>query len=221
MSERATPRQELLSTVTLAFATILTSWTSFQAAKWSGRQAIAFADAARAQTLATQKDTAALTRLSFDAGLFVTWVSAVASEQLQRSSDEPWEPDPEKLSGFLYARFPPSLRGGVDAWLATFPLHKEGGPATPFEMSEYVRPEVAEAAVLHAEADEAAARGRESNLRSDRYVATSVLIAAVLFFSAVGSKLEQPLLRKVTLTMSVVFLSIAGAVVASFPVALG
>lgn len=221
MGETATSREELVSTVILALATILTAWTSFQAAKWSGRQAIAFAQSAKARTLATQKETVAFTRFSFDVTLFVSWVNAAADERFRHPSTDEWQPDPKKLSGFLYARFPPHLRRATHAWLATQPLEVPGGPATPFQMPEYERPEEEQAAALHLEADQAATAGRENNLRADRYVATSVLIAAVLFFGAVGAKLKHSLLRRVTLVLSAFFLLVSGAVIASFPVALG
>ena len=47
-------RLELIATITLAVATILTAWSAFQAGKWGGTQSINFSEAGAARTTAAR-----------------------------------------------------------------------------------------------------------------------------------------------------------------------
>ena len=52
-------RVELVATIVLAVATILTAWSGFQSGKWGGEQAVNFSEAGAARTESTRTDTLA------------------------------------------------------------------------------------------------------------------------------------------------------------------
>ncbi len=214
-------RLELVATVMMALAAILAAWAAFQSAKWSGRQSIAFSEAAASRTVAARFATRADQQAALDANIFIAWVQAVAAEV---SPDElrarGYEPKPGTLSNFLFARFPKELESAVEAWLATRPFQNAEAPATPFEMPEYRREALAEAERLNENAEARSEDARTFNLHSDRYVATNVLFAMILFFAGVATKLESRLAQRLMLGLAFVFMLAACSVLVTFPVAL-
>lgn len=137
-ADRLRRRLELLATVLLALATLLTAWSAFQATKWSGVQANNYSAASAARTESVRASDTANSLTAIDVTTFVAWVTAVAEEQGGATpSAEPYTPQPGTLSGFLYERFRDEFRPAVDAWLATRPLLSPDAPSTPFAMPEY------------------------------------------------------------------------------------
>lgn len=212
---------ELIATIMLGLATVLAAWSAFQAAKWSGRQAIAFSEAGAKRVLASTYATGADQRRALDANIFIAWAQAVASEE--RASElraHGYQPKVGTLSNFFFRRFPPELERATKAWLATRPFRTRQAPATPFEMPEYRLPSSETAKRLFDQAEGRAADARLFNLRSDRYVALTILFATVLFLSGIATKVEGRLIRRVTLGLSLVILVGSVVVLLTFPVAL-
>ncbi|MGI9528965.1 MAG: hypothetical protein ACR2NG_04580 [Acidimicrobiia bacterium] len=224
----ASDRIELISTIALAIATILTAWSAFQAGKWSGTQAINFSEAGAARTESTRADTRAGQLTQIDVAMYIDWVTAISTDlntgAIALDDVTAYEPTKGTVSGFLYNRFRPEFAPAVDAWLATDPIANPDAPPTPFAMVDengdpIVTNELAEEANrLTAVADAKAAAGRTANQNGDNYVLTMVLFASVLFFAGVSSKLVKKRNRMLALGFGVVLLAIGGIILISLPI---
>jgi hypothetical protein len=189
-------RVELVATIIMSLAAIFTAWAAFQSAKWSGEQAIAFAEAGAARTESTRFDTRAGQVTSIDVATFTNWINALnedlASGAVDLTGQTTYEPTPGTLSGFISERFRQEFRPAFEAWTEAFLADRANAPPTPFSMEEYVLADQLRAEELVVEAEEHVARARQNNQNSDNYVLTVVAFALVLFFSGVSSKLESP-----------------------------
>jgi hypothetical protein len=210
---QASDRVELVATIAIAIATILTAWSAFQAGKWGGTQAINFSEAGAARTESTRADTRAGQLVQIDVAMYLDWVSALADEA--KAGDIPpleegnLEPVPGTISGFLALRFRDEFVPAVDARIATDPVNNRDAPKTPFEMDEYVIAKSVEAIALSALADEKASDARDANQNGDNYVLTMVLFASVLFFAGVSSKMSSRRNQVLMLSFGV-FVLVAG-----------
>lgn len=192
---------ELFTTVILAIASVLTAWSALQSAKWSGEQAIHFNEAGANRTESVRLDNRATSAILLDSQTFFQWGLAFQTERLAAESRGQVAPDPTvydlrnpTLSGFLFSQLRDEFQPRVEAWL------EGGGPenpagSSPFEpfdtyLDESV-PNVAESVRLAEVADERAMRAREDNQNSDNYVVTVVILAAVLFFAGISSKMKS------------------------------
>jgi hypothetical protein len=219
-SERLHLKLELVATVILAFATVLTAWSAFQSAKWSGVQAINFTAASTARVESTRASDLANTQRAVDVDTFVAWVSAVSSES-QRGlipAEGPYRPQESTESGFLYERFRDEFKPAVEAWLATRPLVDPDAPATPFQMEEYQLAADEDAAELVAESERLRDEALQSNQRSDNYVLLTVLFAAVLLFAGVSTKLDGRRAQVGMIGLAAIFLVGASITLLTFPV---
>jgi len=220
-------RIELFATIVLAVATVLTAWSAFQSAKWSGHQSINFAQAGAARTESTRADTRAGQLAQVDIAMYIDWVAAIFDDAekglITIDSGTDYEPTRGTLSGFLYLRFRDEFRPAVDAWLATDPVNNPDAPTSPFVMVDasgqpvYGLAAAAEADDLILEAEENAAEARQDNQNSDNYVITMVLFASVLFFAGMSSKLVKPRNRMLALGFGVILLVAGISIVASLP----
>jgi hypothetical protein len=211
-------RIELVSTIVLAIATILTAWSAFQSGKWSGQQSINFSEASAARTESTRADTRGGQLSQIDVAMFIDWVTAFNAEvkdgTIAFQPGDDYVPTPGTTSGFLYLRFRPEFVPAVNAWIATRPLTNPDAPPSPFAMPEYVVADRLEAVRLEAVADAKGIDARTANQNGDNYVLTMVLFASVLFFAGVSSKLIKRRNRLIALGFGI-FLLLAGIVIES------
>jgi hypothetical protein len=215
-------RIELVATIVLAVATILTAWSGFQSGKWSGDQAVNFSEAGAARTESTRADTLGGQLVQIDVSMYIDWVTAVAGDiadgTVTADQLSPYQPVTGTVSGFLYKRFRAEFLPAVDAWLATQPIANDDAPPTPFGMDEYVVAERVKATELSDLADERALAAREANQNGDNYVLTMVLFASVLFFAGVSSKMNRPRNRAIILGFGVLTLIVGLVILATLPI---
>ena len=217
-----TDRIELIATIVLAIATILTAWSAFESGKWSGEQAVSFSDAGAARTESTRADTRGGQLSQIDVAMYIDWVTALNNElltgQITEQSLTPYIPTPRTISGFLYTRFRSEFLPAVEAWLATRPLVNDDAPKTPFTMPEYVVEQSVLADELATLADEKSTSARAANQNGDNYVLTMVLFASVLFFAGVSAKMNDPRNRKFALGFGVVLLVAGIGILTTLPI---
>jgi hypothetical protein len=215
-------RIELIATVVLAIATILTAWSAFQSGKWGGTQAINFSEAGAARTESTRFDTRAGQLAQIDVAMYIDWVSAlvddIESGSIPAITAGAYEPTRGTISGFLYLRFRDEFRPAIDAWIATDPTNNANAPPTPFVMTEYIVADAVEADRLSELADQKAAAGRDANQTGDNYVLTMVLFASVLFFAGVSSKMNRPRNRMLVLGFGLVTLVAGITILITLPI---
>ncbi|MEZ0448659.1 hypothetical protein [Cellulomonas sp. ICMP 17802] len=209
---------DLVATVVLAVATVLTAWSAFQSSQWSGVQAAAYSAASRERAESNRAQTLAGQQSIIDVMLFTDWLDALHSEGDTVVVPDPYVPDPTVYSGFLFERFRPEFRPAVHAWLAEEPLTNPAAPPSPFAMDEYVLASAQEAARLEKASDRSAATARLAIERKDNYVLATVLCASVLFFCGIGSKLGSPRRRAVMIAIGGAVLLATLVVVLTFPV---
>lgn len=203
--ERRERRFELVATLVLSIATVLTAWSAFQANKWGGEMSIQFSAANAARTFSVQAANVAAAQTTIDVGVFVEYAAAVAAEDAE-------------LAEFLQQRFRPEFVPAFEAWRATDPLADPDAPATPFELEEYTLASAAEAERLAADADAASRAARAANQQGDDYVLLTVLLASVLFFAGVSTKTSRPLAQVGLTVLASVLLVTAAIVLVTFPV---
>jgi len=224
----ASDRIELIATIALAIATILTAWSAFQAGKWGGKQSIYFSEAGAARTESTRADTEGGQLTQIDVAMYIDWITAISNDlddgAITLEPGDPYTPTPGTVSGFLYLRFRPEFRPAVDAWLATDPVSNPDAPSTPFAMTRpdgtpvYQVAQRQEADRLTEVADEKSALAREANQNGDNYVLTMVLFASVLFFAGVSSKLVRTRNRIIALGFAGILLVSGSLILLSLPI---
>ena len=176
-------RVEIVAAILLALATVLSAWGAYQATRWSGEQADAYASSAALRASASRQGTVASRNVQVDVSTFLAWAEAKARGD-------------ERLATFLESRFRPEFRAPFQAWRANATADDQGLPAgTPFEQPEYVIAAQVMADELNADADKALAEARYDNQISDNFVLTAVLFASVLFFAGTAAKFRPQWIR--------------------------
>lgn len=187
---RHRPFIEIVAVAMLSVTAILTAWCGFQASKWSGERAIAFAEASAARVEATDADGEAREARIVDLIIYSEWLTATAQGDLILASE-------------IEARFTPHFRVAFDAWQAD----REAEPG-PFAMAEYVPPGSEKAEERSAYAEARFADALEDTERGDSYSLLTVLFALVLFLTAMAQ-------RDIHHVAAWVMLGLAGAIAVS------
>lgn len=194
---------DVATVILISLAALGTAWCSYQSARWSALQALNYskADAVRVEA-STHADRANAHRI-IDIMVF--------SEYERALRDNP------SFAQFLRDRFDPPLRKGVDAWLATNPLHNPKAPGTPFTMPAYHLPEEDAARAANAKANALIDEAVAANDVSDRYLFLTVLFATASFLGGIAIKLRRPMhLAAAGVGFTVFFISLA--VMLGYPV---
>jgi hypothetical protein len=214
-------RVELVATVVMAVAAILTAWAAFQSAKWSGVQAIEFSGANADRVESTRLDTRAGQLTAIDTDVFLSWLAAVDTEvragELELVPGAGYEPVEGSLSAFYYERMRDEFRPALDAWLATRPLVNPDAPKTPFELEQYALADAQAAQQLVRRASAHTDAALTANQNSDNHVLTAVALALVIFFAGVSSKVVSVRNQRTTLLVSLVVLVGAAVTLALLP----
>jgi hypothetical protein len=204
----ASDRIELIATILMAAAAILTAWAAFQSAKWSGIQAIEFSKANAARIESTRLDTRAGQLTSIDVDVFLSWLEAVSSELAEGreviGDDGSYDPSEGGLSTFYFERMRDEFRPAMDSWLAAQPLTNPDAPATPFATDEYRLEDSIMADSKLDEAGQHTEAALQSNQNSDNHVLTAVALALAIFFGGVSSKLVAHRNRWIAISLAAV-----------------
>ena len=203
--ERERDWQELLVTVLLVVAALATSWSSYQATRWNGEQAVAAGRTNAIRIDAARADATARTQTQVDVATFIAWADADLRGETE-------------VADFYVDRFRDEFRPAYEAWIAERPLTNADAPSTPFAMEEYQVAARNQAAELDAAAEASAAEVGINIQRSSNYVLTVVLYAIVLFFAGMSTRLSNRRLRWVTTIAGTVVLLGALAWLVTFPV---
>lgn len=191
----ASDRIELVATIVMAAAAILTAWAAFQSAKWSGVQATEFSQANAARIESTRLDNRAGQLASIDVDVFLSWLEAVREEIDQGPGpigpDGSYVPQDDTLSTFFFERMRDEFKPALEAWLQSDPLSNAEAPATPFAMEEYRLDDAASADARLTEARQHTEAALGANQNSDNHVLTAVALALAIFFAGVSSKLAS------------------------------
>lgn len=186
-------RIEVITTVILAIASLLTAWGGYQASQWGSVQSLSLSQAGGKRTRAAQMATLGAQDRLIDVVAFANWVEATAAQDQARAD-------------FIRARFRDEFNPAFELWLRLKPLENPTAPRTPFEMPDYRPARLAQSAALEAEADELFARGVNASDVSGQYVRASLFVAAALFFAAISKTFEVRNLRLIVIGLSAALL---------------
>ena len=182
-------RLELVVTILLASAALLSAWGAYQSARFSSKENAGHAEAIRLQVDATAADNAVSGLMMIDVTAFAEWVDATASGDQDRAS-------------FLRERFRDEMKPAFEAWVASGGMGDLDAEATPFQLPEYRLAKAEEAAALQAAAEEAELQGGSRGVAADKYLLAVVLYAAALFQLGIQSRIGVFELRRGLVTVS-------------------
>jgi hypothetical protein len=172
---------ELAATVLMSLATIVAAWSAYQSTRWSGVQASSYSASGAKRTEATQQNALFAAQAQIDVMIWITYL-----EHLQAGD--------ERGTAFLQERFREEFKPAFDAWAALAPPGA-APPGTPFELPQYQPKARRLAAELNAEAEQLAATAQRANQIGDNFVLVAVIMASVLFFAGVGTKVKERSIR--------------------------
>ncbi len=176
-------RVEIVAAILLSLATVLSAWGAYQATRWSGEQADAYASSAALRASAGRQAAVASRQIQIDVSAFLAWAQAKASGD-------------DRLATFLQTRFRAEFGPAFDAWRTNPSADEQGLPAgTPFDQPQYVLATQVKADELNAAADKALLDAQHANQISDNFVLTAVLFASVLFFAGTAAKFRPQWIR--------------------------
>jgi hypothetical protein len=177
---------ELAAAVLLSLATIAAAWAAYQSTRWGGAEVNSYSTSGAKRTEATQQNSIFAAQAQIDVMAWLTYL-------------EHYEAGDERGAAFVRDRFRTEFKPAFDAWIAKATPGKYP-PGTPFELPEY-QPRARQLAnQLNAEAESLAADARKANQLSDNFVLVAVVMASVLFFAGVGTKVQARGIRLFMLT---------------------
>ena len=189
--ERHRRSTEFAATILLAFTSVVTSWSGYQASLWSGIQATNYNQANVLRVESARESTVAGQLTGLDVALFMAWLNASSSGN-------------DHLEQFYSKRFRPEFQQAFDAWLATEPLTNSQAPATPFV--NYRSARIQRARELEDQSKALFTAGHEANHYADNYVLGTVVFAVVLFFCGIVPQFSDFRLRVALLGIGMLLL---------------
>jgi hypothetical protein len=195
---------EIIEAVLLAVVAVATAWSGYQTARWDGEQAHLYGRSEEKHALATQASARGGQEQLYDASVFSFWLQAKGRGDEQEAK-------------LFEARFRPELRPAFEAWLATDPLKNPDAPPGPQLMPQYRNANVEKAEKLNAQASASYEEGTAARHRGDEYLRNTVLLATVLFLTALAQRFRILAVRAALLGVSAVLLAVGLYYLATYP----
>jgi hypothetical protein len=187
---------EVVEAVLLACVALMTAWSGYQAALWSSHSAVSYGHASSLRVSAQAAQTRAGQEMLYDAATFNQWLVAVDAGNTD-------------LAAFLTRRFRPEYRTAFDAWLRTDPLHNPSAPTSPALVPEYRNASEDRAADLEKQATAAFDQGTHERDVSDNYIRVTVVLAIVLFLTALSQRFTIQRVRAAIVILAIAALAFA------------
>ena len=184
---------ELLETVILSVATLITAWAGYQAGQWNSLQTAMNVEAHTLQLQSGVLDSRAGQLQLIDFAAFSSWASAMADGNTTKAR-------------LHEAQFRDEFRVAFAAWLATDPLRDPDASGTPFEMPEYRLQLKDDAARLRLQAETINISAIEAGDTADQYTLSVVILAGALLLAGLASRFEWEELRAIVVIMALLIL---------------
>jgi hypothetical protein len=195
---------EILEAVLLAIVAVATAWSGYQTARWDGREARLYGISSKDRALSNKAATRSGQLQLYDSTTFSFWLQAKADGN--RAAQQVFE-----------RRFRLEFRPAFEAWLRTDPFHNAKAPPGPLLMPQY-RNASAQSARLDDElATTAFEQGNQARETGDKYLRNTILLATVLFLTALAQKFKLEGVRLGLFSVSAVLLVIALYFVGTYP----
>jgi hypothetical protein len=197
---------EILEAIVLAVVAVATAWSGYQTGRWDARQAHLYGLSTKYRATENRFATKSGQQRLYDTTTFDFWL------QSKTQGDQAG-------AAVFERRFRPEYRPPFAAWLKTDPLHNPKAPAAPLLMPQYHNEAAVQAAAAGARATKAFEDGTKARERGDKYLRNTVLLATVLFLTALAQKFKVQAVRASLLGVSAVLLLIAVYFVVTYPTA--
>lgn len=195
---------EVAEAVVLALVAVATALSGYHAAKWDGRQALLYGTSTRLRVEAAGTREEARQLQVYDALTLNAWIDAK-----QRNDS--------KGVAMYQRRFSPEFRTAFEAWIKTDPLNNVQAPIGPAFMPEYHNARLVQAQQLNEEATAAFTEGTEARETAERYVRMTVLLATILFLTALAQRFKIRKVRVGLFLVAAALLVCALVTVATYP----
>jgi hypothetical protein len=195
---------EVSEAVLLAIVAIATAWSGYQTGKWDGHQASEYSLATKYRVEADTANTLSGQQRLYDTNTFGFWLNAKAQGN-------------EADAKLFERRFRPEYRPAFKAWIALDPFDNPKAPPGPIFMPQYRNAQAELAEVKQKQASEAFAEGTHAREQGDRYLRNTVLLATVLFLTALAQKFRLHSVRLGLLALCAMLLAIALVFIAIYP----
>jgi hypothetical protein len=197
---------EILEAFLLAIVAVATAWSGYQAARWDGRQAHLYGLSSKYRLLATQHATRGGQEQLYDTSTFSFWLQSETSGN-------------KEAAGIFERRFRLEYRPAFAAWMKTDPFHNPNAPRAPILMPQYHNANLEAAAKWEERATVAFEKGTAARETGVKYLRNTVLLATVLFLTALAQRFKVRNVRVGLLCVSGVLLVIALYFVGTYPTA--
>jgi hypothetical protein len=204
--EKHAERVEILEAILLAVVAVATAWSGYQTARWDGRQAHLYGLSSKERAGENRAANISGQQRLYDTSTFGFWLQEKAQGDHEAAS-------------LFERRFRPEYRIAFRAWLRTDPLHNPRAPAGPVFMPQYRNAAAERAAQYDEEASANFEAGTKAREDGDHYLRNTVLLATVLFLTALAQKFKVLRVRLALIGVSGCLLVIALYYVITYPVA--
>jgi hypothetical protein len=195
---------EIGEAVLLAIVAIATAWSGYQTGKWDGHQARLYSLSTKYRVEADTANTLSGQQRLYDTNTFGFWLNAKAQGD-------------EADAKLFERRFRPEYRASFNAWLKLDPFNNPKAPPGPIFMPQYKNAQAEFAAAKEHQASEAFEEGTQAREQGDKYLRNTVLLATVLFLTALAQKFRIHSVRLGLLVLCGVLLSIALFFIVTYP----
>lgn len=203
---KRTKRVELLATILLSLAAVLSALSAYQASRWYTEMNLRLSQSSEMRAQAAVNDRISNRQMLSDMINFLEWA------EFFRNNDD-------KMMLALKDRFSPTLQHAFDTWMSK----SEKGAAsllpkgTPLEEPEYSLPLQDQSKALVKAAEENFNKAKEAARVGDDFIFSLVIFSIALFFGAVCTKFETHSVQRF-LWLAGCVIVIAGAItIASLP----
>lgn len=195
---------EIIISIVLSCASLLTAWNGFQASQWSLVQGRNNNQAIGLRVKATQATAIGTQLQQVDLSTFIAWLQATSAKD-------------QALADFYRTRFRAEFKPAFEEWLASEPLSNANAAPSPFALPSYSLAKFQEANDYEAQAGEAAERAQDAAEISRNYVIATLFVATSLFFAGISRSFNIRLMRFVLVVLSTLLLLIGLATAAGLP----
>ena len=195
---------EIGEAILLAIVAVATAWSGYQTARWDGQQAHEYGLSNKYRAAENRAATRSGQQKIYDTTTFGFWLESKAQGNAEAAA-------------LFRRRFRPEYRRAFVAWIRLDPLHNPKAPAGPLLMPQYHNAAAAQSAAYSARATAAFSEGTTARERGEKYLRNTVLLATVLFLTALAQRFKLQGVRIGLLGVSAVLLVLALYYVATYP----
>ncbi len=197
---------EIIAAILLSIATVATAWSAYQSSRWSGVQALSFAEASTIRSESNREFNLAIQLQIIDTELVTQWTIAHH------------EGDHELIDFYESSLIRPALLDHLDEWTPSATEQDALSTAHPLASDAYMEELLADSDRLEAESTSRTQEAKVANQTSDNYVLSTVIFASVMFFAGIASKFSSRRIRGGLVFIGFLMLVTGGLWIGNLPV---